>query len=413
MAGVSDKARFYLERAAPQLREFEEKEIFNKDEIRSLVNKRSDFEHLVLGPRTKPTDFLTYVEWERSLDRLRAKRCRRLKIRSSKAHASEARTFGIFERAVTKHPGCIPLWIAYLDFADEIKATKRWRRIVTRALRMHPADAGLWTLAGRKAAHHGDMERARAHFLRGCRFCTGEVTLWVEYARCEMEWLARMEAKKGGKGVRAGANAMEAIVATEAVEQEGDLIMFDDDDDSEDDGENGLVLPDPDAESAGKKTKPPVFDEEATKKLEQSPVLSGAIPMAIFDISRKQSFFNSTSAEAFFNMFATFANVAPLQRIVDHVVGAMEEQFPNQAATCSCQIRRPLIGIDVHTAAFPKALRESLARLKVAMGTTADKKALAAKMVTWIETILAVEDLDVAIRTVLEHTKKSLEQSSS
>lgn len=29
MAGVSDKARFYLERAAPQLREFEEKEIFN------------------------------------------------------------------------------------------------------------------------------------------------------------------------------------------------------------------------------------------------------------------------------------------------------------------------------------------------------------------------------------------------
>lgn len=30
MAGVSDKARFYLERAAPELREFEEKEIFTK-----------------------------------------------------------------------------------------------------------------------------------------------------------------------------------------------------------------------------------------------------------------------------------------------------------------------------------------------------------------------------------------------
>jgi U3 small nucleolar RNA-associated protein 6 len=34
MAGVSDKARFYLERAAPELREFEEKEIFSK--VRSL-----------------------------------------------------------------------------------------------------------------------------------------------------------------------------------------------------------------------------------------------------------------------------------------------------------------------------------------------------------------------------------------
>lgn len=30
MAAVADKARFYLERAVPQLREFEEKEIFTK-----------------------------------------------------------------------------------------------------------------------------------------------------------------------------------------------------------------------------------------------------------------------------------------------------------------------------------------------------------------------------------------------
>lgn len=30
MAGVADKARFYLERTVPQLREFEEKEIFTK-----------------------------------------------------------------------------------------------------------------------------------------------------------------------------------------------------------------------------------------------------------------------------------------------------------------------------------------------------------------------------------------------
>jgi U3 small nucleolar RNA-associated protein 6 len=30
MAGVADKARFYLERAAPQLRDFEEKQIFSK-----------------------------------------------------------------------------------------------------------------------------------------------------------------------------------------------------------------------------------------------------------------------------------------------------------------------------------------------------------------------------------------------
>ncbi|KAK3312904.1 U3 small nucleolar RNA-associated protein 6-domain-containing protein [Apodospora peruviana] len=415
MSGVSDKARFYLERAAPQLWEFEQKEIFTKDEIRSLVNKRSDFEHLILAPGTKPTQFLEYVEWERSLDRLRAKRCRRLRIHNSNSHASEARTFGIFERAVLKHPGCVPLWHAYLDFAAQVKATKRWNRIVTRALRLHPSNASLWALAGRRAAKNGDMERARGHFLRGCRFCTGEATLWVEYARCEMEWLTQVEAKKAGKGLRKGVSAGEAIKATEAI-QDGDHIALDDDDSDDEDQQHDddmMILPDPDSETqigGGAKPAPKIFDEEATKNMEQSPALTGAIPMAIFDISKKQRFFGPAAAETFFDMFASFSKLSSQGRIVQHVLGAMTELFPNHASTCSCLVRQPLIGVDVNTPAFPKALRESLARLRAGLDQTDDKKALARKLVSWVEAILAVEGLDEAIRTVLGHTKMSLEE---
>lgn len=410
MAAVGDKARFYLERAAPELRGFEEKDIFSKEEIQSLVQKRSDFEHLVLAPRTKPTDFLNYVQWETSLDRLRAKRCQRLRIRSVNSHASQARTFGIFERAVLKHPGDVQLWLAYLDFAQSIKASKRWKRIITRALRLHPTNAGLWALAGRRAAQAGDMERARAHFLRGCRFCTGEPTLWVEYARCEMDWLARIEAKKAGKGVRKGVNTMEAIKATEA-QQSGDMIAFDSDDDESVDGDE-MMLPDPDAEGSGGQLKAKkVFSEEEAQKMEQSPALSGAIPMAIFDIAKKQQFFGAAAAESFFDMFARFSNVSSQERIIQHVLSTMEEQFPGHPCTCSCQIRQPLIGVDVLTAAFPKALRESLARLKAALGMTKEKKILSRKMVAWIETILEVEGLDSGIKMVLEHTRRSLEES--
>ncbi|KAF3059803.1 U3 small nucleolar RNA-associated protein 6 [Daldinia childiae] len=78
MAGVPEKARFFLEQAVPQLREFEAKGIFTTDEIRSLVRKRTDYEHLVLSPGNKPTDWLNYAAWEKSLETLRAKRCRRL-----------------------------------------------------------------------------------------------------------------------------------------------------------------------------------------------------------------------------------------------------------------------------------------------------------------------------------------------
>lgn len=312
-----------------------------------------------------------------------------------------------------KHPGSVALWRAYLDFAgNEARASKRWRRICTRALRLHPTDASLWVLAGRRAAQAGDMERARAHFLRGCRFCTAEPTLWVEYARCEMEWLARIEAKKAGKGVRKGVNAMEAVKATEAV-QEGDVMMFDDSDSDDSGDEDGLMLPDPDAQGQeGKTAKPQVFDEETTKKMEQSPALSGAIPMAIFDIAKKQPFYGPVAAEAFFDTFAVFTNVSSQPKIVQHVLTAMEEAFPNHPCTCSCRVRQPLIGVDAQTAAFPKALRESLARLKSGMERTEDKKALADKTVVWINGILETEGLDVAIKTVLEHTKQSLQSST-
>ncbi|KAK0612139.1 U3 small nucleolar RNA-associated protein 6-domain-containing protein [Immersiella caudata] len=412
MAGVSDKARFYLERAAPQLREFEEKEIFKPDEIKSLVTKRSDFEHTVLTPRAKPTDFFAYIEWERSLDRLRAKRCRRLKIRTSTSHASEARTFGIFERAVLKHPGCIPLWVAYLEFAAQTKATKKWRRIMTRALRLHPTNAGLWIMAGQKSAKNGDMERARAHFLRGCRFCTGEATLWLEYARCEMDWLRKIEAKKGGEGVRRGVNVMEAIKTTEMTGEEGDAINFDESDDSDAGGEDELMLPDPDLVAGGKKKKE-VFDEETTRKMERSPALTGAIPMAIFDIATKQLFFSPGAAASFFDLFASFDKVSTHGKIAQHVLDTMEERYPNSPEACSCHIRQPLIGVGLQTAEFPKALRECLARLRTDFEKTNDKRALAQKMAAWLGSILEVEGLDTAIKTVLEHTKQSMEALSS
>ena len=368
----------------------------------------------MLAPGTKPTDFLNYVSWERSLDRLRAKRCARLNIRSVTSHASQARTFGIFERAVLKHPGSIELWLAYLEFTAQVKATKRWRRIMTRALRLHPMNASLWTLAGRRAAQNGDMQRARAHFLRGCRFCTREPTLWLEYARCEMDWLVRMEAKKQGQGVRKGVNALEAIKATEG-QEEGDIIPIGEDTEDDSGDEDGLILPDPDAEGTDgtKKAAKPVFDAEQTKKLEQSPALSGAIPIAIFDVARKQPFWGPVAAEKFFDVFAKFGHLSCHERIISHVVATMQELFPSHPCTWSVHIRQPLVGVDVLTPAFPKALRESLARLKAALQSTTDRKALATKMVAWVNGILAIEKLDAAIRTVLEHTKRSLEESPS
>ncbi|KAI0475687.1 U3 small nucleolar RNA-associated protein 6-domain-containing protein [Xylariaceae sp. FL0804] len=397
MAGVPEKARFYLERAVPQLREFEAKGIFTADEIRSLVRKRGDFEHLVLSPGSKPADWLNYVAWEKSLEALRARRCRRLEVRTSSKHAGQGRVFGILERAVGRHPGSIELWREYLAYARDTKATKRFRKVMTRALRMHPAKPELWVLAGRRAARNGDMQAARGFFMRGARFCNRDATVWLEYARTEMEWLEKMEARKGKRG------GTERALQEQAEHSDDEIQLGDHDSDDGVDEDGRLALPDPDNAAAKK-----VFDADATKKLQNNPALDGAIPLAIFDISQKQPFFSATVAGQFFDLFAAFPQVSTQPNLIRRVLDTMQELYPNDAATCYCYIRQPTANVDIDTPAFPKALRESLARLKSSLATTTDQGQLAEKMALWIEHVCSTEDLDLGIRTVLEHTLSTL-----
>ncbi|KAI1826547.1 U3 small nucleolar RNA-associated protein 6-domain-containing protein [Xylaria intraflava] len=397
MAAVSEKARFYLEQAVPQLREFEAKGIFSPDEIRSLVRKRTDYEHIVLSSGNKAQDWLNYAAWERSLEALRAKRCRRLEIRASSRHTGEGRVFGILERSVNRHPGSLELWKEYLSYAKDMRATKRYRKVMTRALRMHPAKPELWVLAGQRSAGSGDMQAARGFFMRGARFCTRDAAVWLAYAKCEMEWLERMEARKGKKG-----GAEKAI--QEQAEHDDDEIRFADDDSDGDADENGrLVIPNLD-NSAAKN----VFDAEATQTLKNNPALDGAIPLAIFDIAKKQAFFNAAVAEKFFNLFAAFTKISMQARIIQHVLDSMAELYSSDAATSYCYIRQPLIGLDTNTPAYPKALRESLGRIKSSLATTTDAKLLSHRLNSWLETMLSSSDLDSGIRTVLEYTIKTL-----
>lgn len=391
MAGVAEKARFYLERAVPQLREWEEKEIFSKDEIRTIVQKRNDYEHKVLSPGNKPSDWASYAQWEQSLESLRSKRCKRLKIRHlNSAHAGQTRTLAIYERGVNRHPGSGALWREYLSYTSSVKASKRWRKTMTNALRMMPTDPELWAMAGRRSAKNGDMAAARGFFMRGCRFCTTNEKLWVEYARSEMEWLEKVDKRK--ETAKPGHD----VLRPDRIEDGDELRLIDSDDEDDED------LPEP------SKSQAKVIDKQSAQQLASNPAMDGAIPMAIFDISRKQPFFNANVAETFFELFASFNKLASQPRISQHVLDVLDQEYPNHPATCNAHIRQPIIGVNPQTAEFPMNLREVLARLNQYLSETTDQAELQRKTASWIDGYLALENLDESIRLVLEHTKKKM-----
>lgn len=361
------------------------------------MQKRNEYEHNVLSPGNSPKQWSAYAKWEQTLEKLRNKRCRRLKVNHlNSAYAGQSRVLSIYHRAVNKHPGSGALWREYLSFAASIKAAKRWRKTMTSALRMMPHDVDLWVMAGRRSAKNGDMASARGLFMRGCRFCNKDCTIWLEYARSEMEWLLKVDERKETKG----ANALRP----DRVEDEDELRIVDSDDEDEDD-EDDNNLPQP------SKVQARVIDEEASKQLKSNPAQDGAIPLAIFDIARKQPFFSPDVGEAFFVMFASFRTLTVQPKISQHVMESMNEQFPAHPATDSVYIRQPIAGIRYDTAEFPHGLREVLARLAQRLESTSDRADLCRRTVSWMDEYIALNDLDEAIRQVLERVKGKLEDS--
>ncbi|KUJ14673.1 uncharacterized protein LY89DRAFT_649100 [Mollisia scopiformis] len=395
MSGASDKARFYLEQAVPQLQEFKELKIFDEDEIRTLVKKRSDFEHKVLARGSQAVDFAKYAAWEIGLEALRAKRCKRLRIKGSTTHTGQARIFSIFDRGTKKHPGDIALWMSYLEYARTAKANKKFKTILTAAIRLHPTKSELWLYAARWTLEaEADMNGARSYMQRGTRFCTTSKDLWIEYAKLEMIYLAKIAMRR-------------KILGLDVDDTQEDAMEIDETTDGFTNSEDVIAIPDFKSNSMRPNLVERVeVDGEATKDPLTSPALNGAIPLAIFDAARKQPFFCASAAETFFDMFAVFSQVRCLTKILQHVLDAMVELHPIDPSTCSCYTRQPIVGISPLSAEFPMALGTSLSRLRESMGKTRNKAELAKKTIAWTEPILALEDLDPGIKTVLEHMRK-------
>ena len=366
-----------------------------QDEIRNLVKKRSDFEHKVLARGSQPVDFARYAAWEISLEKLRQKRCKRLRIKGSTAHTGQARIFQIFDRGTKKHPGDVALWMSYLEYVRQAKANKKFNSVLTSAIRLHPTKSELWLYAARWSLEsEADMNGARSYMQRGTRFCTRSKELWLEYAKLEMIYLAKIALRRKILGL----DIDESIEASEELEETAGEPGFAT-------SEDVIAIPDFQTHALRPSMIEGVkVDTEAVKDPMTTPALNGAIPLAIFDAARKQPFFCPSAAEDFFDLFATFTQVRCLPKILQHVLDSMISWYPKDAFTCNCYIKQPIIGINPDSPEFPSALGSTLDRLKETMEKTKDRAELSKRTRAWIEKILALQDLDPGIRMVLNHT---------
>ena len=292
----------------------------------------------------------------------------------------------ILDRATRKFHGDVGLWMQYLEYSKKQKAYKKVAQIFTSLLRLHPTKAELWIMAAKYAMEdQGDMTGGRSYMQRGLRFCKQSRELWLEYAKLEFLYMAKIAARRRILGL-----------GPEPRKDELRLSIRDEDADH-------ITLPVITAEDVDPSLRTDSLgDENALHNLDATPALSGAIPIAIFDAAI-ENFHDTYFAEQFFNLAVTYETLSCSSKISRHVADALSSLDPTSSSSISCSIRQPLTGIQPSSPAFPVALSSVLKRLSESIETLPSLE-LYEKAVEWLSPYLLLKDLDPDIRTVISAT---------
>ncbi|KAF2175590.1 hypothetical protein K469DRAFT_610207 [Zopfia rhizophila CBS 207.26] len=383
MTNPSDKARFYLEQSVEELNELERKKIFTKDEINSIAKRRSDFEHIINARGSNPSDYARYIEYEKNLDALRRKRIKRLGAKPT--GGGQKRIFFLYNRGTRKFSGDLGLWMQYIEFARKEKAFKKLNEMFTSLVRLHPTKPELWIYAAEYFMDtQADITNARSYMQRGLRFCKSSETLWLEYAKLEAMYIGKIAGRRKTLGLDIGHT-------NEVAGTDGDMI----------------ALPAITAEDVNPSMgKEDGVDEIALQNLASAPVLTGAIPIAVFDAAMKQFQEDPAVAEQFFKMFAEFEQLPCLGRILRHILDYLKEKSPQAVQAALCAFHIQLLGVPSTSPDFPSALRNSLDLMNKTMENHPELKGgLSESVIRKLLPLLRKsEDLEPLLRKALSST---------
>ena len=387
MAAASDKARFFLEQSVPELKEYERKRIFSAPEISSIARQRSDFEHKINARGSTPSDFARYAEFEINVEALRKKRVKRLGIKATN-HTGQRRIFFVFDRGTKKHPGDIGLWLQAIEFAKKQKAHKKLTQIFTSVLRLHPTRPELWIYAAQFAMDElGDMTEARSYMQRGLRFCKSKKTMWIQYARLEMSYIAKIHARRQILGIEEQRDDRSTQIQAGSKE-EAEVAL--------------LAVQDMNTSPEGKP------EAAELSRLESVSAQSGAIPMAIFDGALSQ--FNNPSdvGQSFLEMLSDYSDLPATGRVLQHMSEVLRAKGCEDWVVDACEVQLPVIGVPLSSVEYPTAFREVLRRLREARAKRSSRDGLDNWAKQWLQRLLDEEELDPALQTVAKAVCKSI-----
>ncbi|KAF8468866.1 half-A-TPR repeat-containing protein [Kalaharituber pfeilii] len=380
---MADKARYFLEQSIPELKEFEKKKIFTKEEIAAITKKRSEFEHKVNIPGCKPVDYARYVEYEMNLEALRKKRVQRLGLKG-RSYTGSRKIFFILDRATRKFHGDIGLWMQYIDFAKKEKASKVLLKVFASALKLHPMKTELWIYAARHAMEeNGDMTEARSFMQRGLRFNKGSKLLWLEYTKLELVYIAKIITRRRLLGI----DQQEELPSNKTNDNDEEMIEL-------------PAITGEDLSHEG--SEEDKLENSPLNSLEDNPAFNGAIPLAVFDSAIKEIPNDIEFIFSFFNLFASFTGLPCQRKLVTHSVNCALKDFPTTSLTLFMEIKALFVGTEVIDPKFPSTLGHALSKIMDSISNATPRTEFYQHITSFLLDLLKQKDLDPAMETVIK-----------
>lgn len=281
---MSSKTRYYLEQCIPEVDDLVDKKLFSKNEVSLIMKKRTDFEHRLNSRGSSINDYVKYISYETSVDRLRQKRVKRI-LQASKTNSIsdwsiQQRIAFVYQRGCNKFPKELKFWAMYLHFLKNRgnqTSYKKIHSVYNELLRLHPTNIEVWiSCAKYEYEIHANFKSSRVVFQNALRFNPDMSKLWYEYVKFELSFITKL------------INRRKVLGLINEREQEMDMLKERNEKKGDQDEETGEIsVPSTGDVMKDRLNQLPEADMNMLGDDQTNPALRGDIALAIFDVCMK------------------------------------------------------------------------------------------------------------------------------
>lgn len=198
---MADKVENILERMTDELTYYIREELFSKREVKKIVKERRNSEYKMQRKDASLLFFLESIKFERSLDKIRAKRLKKqatIDVGKQKnvlmEHAVARRVMNLYDRATRKFKHNIALWKEYLEYLVKKKSYQKLNRVLSKCLQTHPTVLDFWLIGVYTELDiKGNLFSGRKLMLQGLRNNQANPRFYIEYFRFEVAFFDKVQ----------------------------------------------------------------------------------------------------------------------------------------------------------------------------------------------------------------------------